>query len=1670
MSAKKQTRNRTPHKPHSTFQRLARRFMSSALRSLFLLNSSSRQYGRAGFVLPTTVLLLLVMTLTVGALSFRTASRTQVTSLSREQQVIDNISAPAIDRAKAKLEYLFTSDVRMPGTGTPSSDLLAVLMRNVTEPSLGVTAFPSGDPYTIAPDQPDGETRLDLNGDDVLDNAWSFNYDLDGNGTIEPGETIAYSLLMDDAIDPANAVGGTGTATPTRDDDIKLEDSDDTRKATNLVTRNGPINTDETLAACGGSREPEQGWLAVNEATLEKNFQITAFATNGSEVNKANSAIELQQVRRALKGNRWGAWFKYDMDLFPGPVFNWNGAIHSESNIMLSGKLRAHMVSSHNSCLYDRDSSRLTMAEHQNDNDSTDVNLTAADPNDRDFQGQLIFGTPFWGDFGQVVWWDNSAYVDIHLFTNDNQAPNINDTNATRLTEANDSVTNRDSRTLGSPIEIAVDPVRLFSEDTFYHLSTDNWQRDPDWEDEPYNAQGQGRVLNQQVRAPYLDDFSRADNRYGPRPTYDTLDWVADSDKALGDPILTTDAQADSLRNETSGLDGYWEKQSIINGMRTVVGQRLELGDVNGWNFDPVTNEAVSTDYPTTPNAESLYPPESLGADDNKQKQRVTLRDNLAAVQGMVVYHYETNGGTYPLACVANTAHPGTWQSLVDSRTFNTVDGFVNTDFLNGVGTNGWEFSFPDTLDTEDKFAAQIASTLPLGRALRNLSYFAGDPNGGSPSFRPEQDAFVHPFPHQAMWGDFSILRRIFAEYLDDGVSYNSLSFADKSSLHSAACTLGMLAYNVEKAQGDVQSNAIFASMNNGDWTSLATKILQLSDQNTNNGSPTIGRPGDGTNLCKTTNNPPGDCPAVNPFDITDPLSPLHSTNYYSQFSPEEWINALKNLNSNALDSTEEQALRLLISGNQILRDRTLGFATEGAFGGSPSGDLDLSTGKWNNPTSGSNRASGGGVTPGTVQYRLGCDPQTFEDATAGATSNSGRARLGLAMVACSYSTPPKYPSLYYLFPRENHSHLGTGNHAQPTTEEYINEVAAYGVNDTVPVNTTLPYRLLKNDTDDGIGDIAFTPAAADLSDWSTTNPTGWKLPRGTPRTGTLDPETFDIAIPSGQLVNLSMLEKVMYNGREEMAVRVLDIDLGLLTQTTNDADFWISDNKQSQSGVFYGAREDALREDSIVRPAASTWANCNSLAELTSNTCFMNTGDANPADPPLSRRRSDNSFVGISLKPVDFAPDPDRRPHGFRLNADLDGNFGDLSNRFNREWGFTLVTDNAAYIKGEFNPHSTNGKDTIEEFTDTLLDGDPDLVYEGAFYNDRLDTNLNLDEFATDTADRWRPAEILADAVSILSSKFVDGSVEEGFIRSETEASTEFTDRNVTNRADTNFPSSPAITSFHNQQRPLFDTGRFGPAGIWLRSNGTYPVDDGWVRDGSTGGPTYRTPVWVGRNGESRTRADNGGSGSITFFRDFTDAEGNSAPSRTTASFNGQVLSGNNFRLPNERSGRNMMINVPPGLDPRVNATIISGLGPSRDEQAYGGLHNFPRFLEGWENVAGNTKTPLYIQGAFLQLNFSTASTGPFDADAWDPGETGNGNSDIYYYDPPDRQWGYDAALQYTPAGPIAQRFVTLERPRSEHYRELPIDDPYVTNLRCARKETAPDTWERTFSSETCP
>ena len=62
-------------------------------------------------MLPTVALLLVMLGLVVGALIFRTGTRTEQIIGERQEKVIVNAASPAIDRAKSKLEQLFDDDI-----------------------------------------------------------------------------------------------------------------------------------------------------------------------------------------------------------------------------------------------------------------------------------------------------------------------------------------------------------------------------------------------------------------------------------------------------------------------------------------------------------------------------------------------------------------------------------------------------------------------------------------------------------------------------------------------------------------------------------------------------------------------------------------------------------------------------------------------------------------------------------------------------------------------------------------------------------------------------------------------------------------------------------------------------------------------------------------------------------------------------------------------------------------------------------------------------------------------------------------------------------------------------------------------------------------------------------------------------------------------------------------------------------------------------------------------------------------------------------------------------------------------------------------------------------------------------------------------------------------------
>ncbi|MEB3356518.1 MAG: hormogonium polysaccharide biosynthesis protein HpsA [Synechococcales bacterium] len=1506
------------------------------LRGLLLI--SRRPQPGEGFVLPTTILMLLVLSLSVGSITLRTYTRTQEISSDRQERVIFNAATPAIDRAKAKLEFLFASDPRFPN-GIPSEDVIHDLLVDGSAVVSNVE-----DAYTFANQ---GEDRIDLDGDgdDTNDIAWKYRVDLDSDPTTGDANGydgwVAYSIVFE---------------TPDTDDPPMTDSSNNgvATRASLLQIRNAPLSGSNQLTeacqlgdAAAGVTPIEGGWFEdrSNSSLLRKNFQVDVYVLPDNAGGTV-STVEFQQDRILRRGNKWGAWFRNDLEIFPGPRFNWNGAMHTEGSLIVGGnEFRGFLISAPSSCLYDTpDSSEITV---------TDVKANAGDAIPA-FQGQMISGTVKHNSFGTV----DTDYSHFHLFGN---PPITSGDTDVRLDRDSDSVV--DEANDPKPADYTLDPVALVTQgvsvarnisggDPSTRRDTATWNGDKSFVDKY-------RIYNQSENPPYLDDFYRADNRYGPKPRYQNK--LIPSSVTIGEAIAGNLMAADELTDEVLikddptgnntdyGLDGYWERRAQGEGLRLIVGQRLELGNAFGWqgNDDP------------------LYPANACpGSRCHETLQRRTLRDNLAAVQSMAIYHASGDGaGSFPVACYALTAHPGTDQTIRDSRTYTNIsaDGTdrLKTNFLTGKGTNGWEFAPPASNDTA--FATAIADDQPLGLALRNLAHFAGDPAGGTPSFPPVQEASggdIHPYPHLTMWGDYSVLRRILAMLdgasaaqgnpLDDGNAgtdkdklYTELSPADRSTLHTAACTLGMLGYNL-----NLYTNRI----PNATLTQLGEALWDLVDGNSANGEV-------------------GSFPSgyVRTNDAAD---------FYYGFTTEQYIQALKNkpnltTDYPALTNIDELA-ELMVTELQIRRDRTLGFRpgwfrtppTSTTTGFTSSFSWSLSTKRFTETL----------TADASLVLQTDCDPDIFDNTKITATSSNDRdeKKIGLALAFCSSAATVKYPSLYYLFPIVNHSHAGTTtsigginvNHTQPSAEEYVADTnyifdsgAGVGVNDDYTYTVVQPSA------------IALSPKA---------NTTNWLLPTGTAATGTMKLNEIEITRPNGQKVPVPFLDQGVYNGREMMATRVLDLNLDLMRGSDRsldpDGDGTGNDRWLPNSGIIYAFREDAVREDGVVRPIGSgaDWAKCgqNAVFEVTSTTnngiCRMEADPADPQDPPLDPQNL------ISPKAVDYYADPDRRPQGFRLKKGEK-----LHRELTNPRGLSFISDNPVYIQGSFNLHQTttcNGENScrLEEFQTKLNDN-----YDN-FYS-RSDLDLR---FARAATDLWRPSEILADAVSIISDDFCDGSVEDSLRTAGTGNGATIADSEDRYGCSGNDDR----TSYLNQNRP----------------NTALASGESWRREGGSS-----SPIAISRNGHPI----------------YINSSGN----------NTSYAEGNYYAFSDSKP----LIGA---QNERVNAIIISGLVPSRPNQAYGGLHNFPRFLSNWST--------LHISGAFLQLNFSNYATAPFDQDAWETNTNTSNPELIRYYSPPARRWGYDVGLQYAPAGPIAERFISSESVRSEFYSEPPADDEYMVML----------------------
>ena len=1484
-------------------------FTQWLLRTFLIVGAKPRRpaSAKAGFVLPTVALLLVVVSLVITAILFRTGSRTNQVIGAREEQIIYNAATPAIERAKAKLEYLFLKDKRFP-SGPPSDEMLLAMLTNKPEVNGVTLTYPlDRNPYTFKDESEQSGTDegyLDIDGRTGRDPAWSFKIDVDGDATDgDPNklETVIYAINLKRA-----------------DGTISIEDSDTKQKAKNLVVRNGPIttakinnpvcrsltqNTNQQVDTGQIRPTNDADWFQVGSAKLRKTFQVYAIViSNKGGLKRTVATLEFQQDRQLDRGNKWGAWFRNDLEIFPGQQFNWNGAMYSAGNMMVGDdKFRGYLISAPNSCFFTRDASEVKV------NEDTNKTPTLENPI---FRGQFVSGK-----MGDDSFTGGSRF-DVMKEDDSVDGDNENADN-TKLDEGRDSV--RSGAPNGRPSQIALDPVIVFTRDL--SQSRGSQPSNETFEQNFYKKAGAGaigylnttkRLLAGQETPPFIDDSYRADDRYGPKPYYDRKGneiRLNNSNKRNGANITDATDKERLIKNtvdvldteyRTLGLDGYWERRANASGLRVIVGERLELGNPFGWVNSKLldntgTGEIGADQRDTALEFDRLYPPSPDPARrppnyTHADRQRRTLIDNLAAVQGTVVYQATADrvAPERPIACIATTAHPGTRQNIDNSKNFGQAEstygdlpGDFYSDFFTGLGTNGWEYEPPPQ-----------ASSLRGGewnKALRNLANFAGEYQdiNQSGAFPPSQRGDrVYPHPYLSMWGNFSNLSRAIYESND--------SIADKSYLESAACTLGMLAYNVNKFEDEPIPSG------------LETPLKAL-----------FGSSGNRIQIA------PNADPKLRIATVYKSSTPV-KTVPVTQLTPDDYIDLLT--------GDDQRKARLLAMKLQIARDRQLGFSDSTPAGTRTNFDP--------RPT----------PTTGTPTAAYDDIPITT---TCGITD--------VVQLLCPEK--PKFPSLYYLFPDSSVSghDRKTG---QPDTREnaepYIKQ-DVYGV-------ANLPNER------DRFQSVSLDTLANDVKPKAEGS---WRLPT----TGSVAESNpladFNITLPGGGQRRVSLIDNALYNGRELMTVRTLDIDLEQLRTNRGSGDTWLP-----TSGVVYAFREDAVREDAIARPSGG--GSCENDAAIRTTTCFINANDSR--DPAVIAANF------ISPKAVDYYADPDRRPHGFRLR-----NGRRIDRDVNNPRGLTFVSDNPVYIQGDFNYHSTDGSNNnLEEFRQQLAQPNWDNFYERRDLDDR---------FARPATDTWRPAEILGDGITILSDAFQDGSIDRGIIND--------TDGGVRTG---NAPNGRY--SFRATNGPD-GTNNNGPGSGWVLENGlvinstTPQLPTVPIKISRNGNPIYctaGTPVNSFCPIANQREYGSGGESYRSINTDFRD-----------------------------------WINE--ARQTRVNATLISGIVPSRINQSYGGFHNFPRFIENWGGK------DLNISGSFVQLNFSTYATGPFEKNQWQPAssdpQAASNVEFIMYYNAPNRRWGYDVGLQYAAAGAVAQRFVQPPASRSEFYRELKGNDPYICQLR---------------------
>lgn len=373
-----------------TLTRPISNFIQRGLRSLFQIG----RQRQAGFVLPTVTMVILVVSLLSLAMLLRSTDRAKNAHNFRVNEATLNATAPALDRAKAKIAAVF-EDPNIP-RGTPSDTAFMGAFGGLGN---GIENYTFGDEvplklvFDIDGDNNTGEedsgAAKNTKNDETVNTAWKFPVDTDNNGKFD--SYTLYTILFRN---PTTSGG------------------EFTRARNPLEARNLPMEGASGSACAnntggGASLVGDSDWFQLpNEQKLKKAFFVYAATVpigpntsgalpTGLDANeyelfpggaKGFSALEYQQDWSRIPLANNAVVYQDDLLMFAGTAQRFNGRIMTNANLMVGSKsdnnnatVYYYLVSSPNSCFYDEESSKIIVGGNVGDTRYDDFATKAVD-------------------------------------------------------------------------------------------------------------------------------------------------------------------------------------------------------------------------------------------------------------------------------------------------------------------------------------------------------------------------------------------------------------------------------------------------------------------------------------------------------------------------------------------------------------------------------------------------------------------------------------------------------------------------------------------------------------------------------------------------------------------------------------------------------------------------------------------------------------------------------------------------------------------------------------------------------------------------------------------------------------------------------------------------------------------------------------------------------------------------------------------------------------------------------------------------------------------------------------------------------------------------------------------------------------------------------------------